>query len=579
MSRVPWTRYEGDDIEAVAAMCICRENPSARRIRPSRGDGGIDVYVPLGDNHVVVYQVKKFAGNLTSNQLTQIVKSYKRIKEYAKDRGWTIDAWHLTMPLNPTKENDKWFDDLTTEDPFETTWKGLEVFDNWAADFPQVIDYYLEGGRDRVLQELSRFQAMTKILLPEVDSQVAIEAYRGLEPADIPSRISLLNVTLNDADPHYMYDFAVGTAPAPPPILPDGYPALVASTTKQVEGRYVTVHVLARCAESVHERPITHTGTIVVDRDSEEEREWRKFLEYGRVPTRPLRIRNFVADLPGGLGETTDDGLISIHELANPEAEFDRILSLHDPEGTKLTEVPVHFSAPSSNHDGTGRSTHGTDPSGILTVEILSKKREHGWTVTYNFTLSDMTGRSVSDIAPAIALVRHAYAPNTFRMSDPRVPRRKADVVLDNDRPRNRESRVAAVQHDYVHALATIQQYADHEIKVPDMSSVEPDEASEIIRTARLLQDGSITVGWDKITVTLHKGVTEPQGPHALAVDASLHVSVGANVIPLGRMRAVFEAGEIVTRRVADDGDITVVFQPALGKKTARLMWAGPDLG
>lgn len=73
MSRVPWTRYEGDDIEAVAAMCICRKNPSARRIRPSRGDGGIDVYVPLGDNHVVVYQVKKFAENLTSNQLTQIV--------------------------------------------------------------------------------------------------------------------------------------------------------------------------------------------------------------------------------------------------------------------------------------------------------------------------------------------------------------------------------------------------------------------------------------------------------------------------------------------------------------------------
>lgn len=558
-------------------MCICRENPSARRIRPSRGDGGIDVYVPVGDSHVVVYQVKKFAENLTAGQLAQIVKSYNRIKKYAKDRGWTIDAWHLTMPLNPTKENDKWFDALTAEDTFDATWKGLETFDNWAADFPQVIDYYLESGRDRMLQELNRFHSMTKILLPDVNPQVALDAYRGLEPADIPARISLLNVTLNDADPHYMYDFAVGTAPAPPPILPNGYPALVASTTRQVEGRYVTVHVLARCAESLYERPITHTGTIVVDRDSDEEREWRKFLEYGRVPTRRLRIRNFVIDMPGGLGETSDEGFVSIHELENPEAEFDRVLSLHDPEGTKLAEVPVHFSAPNSNHDGTGLSTHGIDPSGILTVEILSKKREHGWNITCNFTLGDMAGRSVSDITPALAFLQHAYAPSIFRMSDPRVPRKKADLVLTNDRPRNRESRAAAVQHDYIQALATIQKYADHEIKVPDLDSIGPDEASEIIRTARLLRNRSITVGWDKLTVTLHKGVTEPEGPHALAADVPLQVAVGGTVIPLGRMRAVFEAGEVVTRRINGDGDITVVFHPSLDKKTAQLLWAGPD--
>ncbi|MGC0367113.1 hypothetical protein ABH922_005165 [Rhodococcus sp. 27YEA15] len=579
MSRVPWSRYEGDDIEAFAAMCICRERPSARRIRPSRGDGGIDVYVPLGDNHVEVYQVKKFAANLTPNQLVQILKSYNRIKAYAAKRGWTIDTWHLTLPLNPTPENDTWFDEMTESDPFEATWKGFEVFDNWAADFPQVIDYYLEGGRDQLAQELSRFHATTKIMLPEVDPETALKAYRGLEPAAVVDRIALLNVTLNDADPHYIYDFAVGTAQSAPPNLPDGYPALVTSVSNQVEGRVVTVHILARCAESLYERPITHKGTIVVDKDSDEEREWRKFLDYGLAPSRPLRIRELVADLPGGLGGTTDEGLLFIYELENPEAEYDRVMSVFSPDEVKLGEVPIHFSAPSSNHDGTGLSTRGTDPSGILTVEILSKKRERDWDITYNFTIGDVTGHFAADIAPALALVHHAVAPNTFRISNPRALRRKHNQRLTHSKPRNRETRAAGIRHDYIQALATIQQYADNEIKIPDLDSITADEASETIRIGRLLRDTDITIGWDKLSVDIHKGIEapEPEVPHAWVADVPLQISIAGTTIPLGWMRAVFEAGHVAERKIGNDGRITAVIRPALGKNTARLMWAGPD--
>ncbi|GAB2651188.1 hypothetical protein GCM10027169_16130 [Gordonia jinhuaensis] len=278
MSRIPWSRYEGNDVEAVAAMCICRERPTARRIRPSQGDGGIDVYVPLGDNRVEVYQVKKFAENLTSNHLGQISKSYNRIKDYATERGWTIQAWHLTMPLDPTPENDEWFAGLTGDDPFEATWQGLSVFDNWAADYGQVIDYYLEGGKSRLGQDMSRFAATASILLPGVNADDAERAFTTLEPATVRDRLALLRATLNDADPHYLYDIAVGSSPAAPPITGDGYPALVASVSSNVDDQVVTVHILARCAESLLERPISHEGTIVVARGSDEEREWQRFL-------------------------------------------------------------------------------------------------------------------------------------------------------------------------------------------------------------------------------------------------------------------------------------------------------------
>jgi hypothetical protein len=51
------------------AILLCRENPAAVRVRPSRGDGGIDILVPLyGTGTVAVYQVKLFTANLTRGQ-------------------------------------------------------------------------------------------------------------------------------------------------------------------------------------------------------------------------------------------------------------------------------------------------------------------------------------------------------------------------------------------------------------------------------------------------------------------------------------------------------------------------------
>ena len=46
MARVEWTRHEGDDIEAVVGMFICSDLPNAVRVRPSQGDGGVDIFVP-----------------------------------------------------------------------------------------------------------------------------------------------------------------------------------------------------------------------------------------------------------------------------------------------------------------------------------------------------------------------------------------------------------------------------------------------------------------------------------------------------------------------------------------------------
>lgn len=66
MARVEWSRLSGEEVEAVVAILLCREHPTAVRVKPSRGDGGIDVWVP-GDGSAIVYQIKGYTGNIDCN--------------------------------------------------------------------------------------------------------------------------------------------------------------------------------------------------------------------------------------------------------------------------------------------------------------------------------------------------------------------------------------------------------------------------------------------------------------------------------------------------------------------------------
>ena len=56
--RIPWTRYSGEDVESVLATFISLEERNAIKIRPSRGDGGIDLIVYLDAETVDIYQLK-----------------------------------------------------------------------------------------------------------------------------------------------------------------------------------------------------------------------------------------------------------------------------------------------------------------------------------------------------------------------------------------------------------------------------------------------------------------------------------------------------------------------------------------
>ncbi|GLZ46089.1 hypothetical protein Acsp06_22740 [Actinomycetospora sp. NBRC 106375] len=106
-------------------MLLCRENPDATRIKPSRGDGGIDVLVPASGapRSIEVYQVKSFTGTLSAQQKLQIERSLKRVQTFCAEQNLTITAWYVTLPLTPTNETREWFLRLTEGVGFPCHWR------------------------------------------------------------------------------------------------------------------------------------------------------------------------------------------------------------------------------------------------------------------------------------------------------------------------------------------------------------------------------------------------------------------------------------------------------------------------
>lgn len=231
MARVEWTRIEPGDIEQVVSMLLCRENPSAIRIRPSRGDGWIDVMAPSSDGTgVAVYQVKSFSSNLTAGQKAQAEWSFRRLLDYARGHGLRVTEWYLTLPLDPTNDNLEWLSGFTAGHGITAEWRGLGFLEGLAGTYPALIDYYLRDGKDRLQAALESITTVLRTTLQLGPAATAAGTPAGslagpLMPAETAGTLAALHATLNEHDPHFSYDFSVDSAC---PEVPD-QPGLVAA--------------------------------------------------------------------------------------------------------------------------------------------------------------------------------------------------------------------------------------------------------------------------------------------------------------------------------------------------------------
>ena len=205
MARVEWTTLSGDDVETVVSMLLCSKMPGAQRVRPAQGDGGIDIFVAGTRGYQAeraVYQVKKFASNLTNSQKRKIKQSLNRVRDTSAAEGWKITEWYLVLPLDPTPGNLAWFSNLTDDVGFLCEWVGADKLGVLAANYPAIIDYYLRDGKERLAAAVESLAAI-------IAGRQGRSSGQPLVSSDVRSDLGAIYRAINEHDPHYRYEIAV----------------------------------------------------------------------------------------------------------------------------------------------------------------------------------------------------------------------------------------------------------------------------------------------------------------------------------------------------------------------------------
>ena len=328
MGRVEWSALGGDEVETLLSNLFYNRHERAQRVRPSQGDFGIDILLPVSDEPAQwdVYQVKKFASNLDANQKGQIEKSFRRILLALVRRKIPLRHWYLVTPLDPTLHNLlDWFKDMParavqelTKDPKvkltpqelddinawlhapgrSIDWKGLNFCESLAADHPYVVDYYLHGGRERLREAVADVAALLRTDMSLPSQSQAAENHSPdtsalVTPGDVQEHLYKLDRVL-DTDPHYRYGISLDLNR--PDLQPE--PRLVAATQERLAGgRWLTFKIYQRSAQSLDERPIP-LDLMFRFEDLHEREAFETWLKFGR-PTE--LTASFTMDLPGGL--------------------------------------------------------------------------------------------------------------------------------------------------------------------------------------------------------------------------------------------------------------------------------------
>lgn len=425
MSAIPWTVVEPDTIERMIAVGLCRRHKQARRIKPSQGDGGLDVLVPVTGQtqlHVENFQVKKFADGLNDSRERQIKKSLKRAIDThnSADFGYRISRWLLALPMDLTREQEKWLFEVAAEldCPFPVEVFGLTQIEDLLLEAPDIREYYLGDGLDRIREAMVQMTNLKEL-----------ESFAGdplaIAPNDVMSSLAKVHRDINAADPHFDYDYQV-TAGAPDLVAASG---LVASVVSRLgpDAPYVTWHISTKYDTALEDRSIPGGYTVHPERMTDEQRaSFERWRTYGTpVELAGDVIEDFTIDLPGGLGgpSLVNNAVLSIGpaigEFEDEPGGRSR-WAIEDGAGNRVAERLFSIRLKGRGLGG-GEHRHGVDEEGYLTVDLYTKvidSKSGSMQAKLNVLADRWVGEPVQRVLPAFRFVAAWTQGNVLRPGD-----------------------------------------------------------------------------------------------------------------------------------------------------------------
>lgn len=471
--RIPWTRYSGEDVESVLATFISLEERDAIKVRPSRGDGGIDLIVYLDAETVDVYQIKKYAENLKSSQKAQIENSWKELSATTADLRVKINSWHLVMPLDPTNENLKWAKELV--EPFGTKliWDGLSRVDGWASKHPEVVDYYFSNGKEEVSEYAAKLLSMAN--LPDCS-----------DPAILENRLRDLCSHLDKLDPYYAYSVHVLSEYDKRDDFCTRAPGVVMSQILVTpwSGR-IAIDVIEKTPIASMLHPLTFSVKIIAGTDEEKEQA-QNFIEYGMPFTSlPAEVIDQDCQLPVGRSyEGFRRGIIKSFDLNTSNCIKSASLFW---EGCGELQLIVD------------KTTHGTkgvffsahDDTETFKLNFKWDASQPGGTLNYEFSFSNLANKRSRDVARTYRFLSEA----TDKKVDLRINGTSAlSFNLDI-----RDDLIDLINKIYglAVALETVNRAADSEMPFPDVYKTTKGEIANLRDAARLLDGESVVYSWE----------------------------------------------------------------------------------
>lgn len=471
--RIPWTRYSGEDVESVLATFISLEERNAIKIRPSRGDGGIDLIVYLDAETVDIYQIKKFAENLKNSQKAQIENSWQELSATTAVLHVIINSWHLVMPLDPTNENLRWAKELVEPSGTKFIWDGLSRVDGWASKYPEVIDYYFSNGKEEVSEYAAKLLSMAN--LPDCSDPVILE-----------NRLRDLCSNLDKLDPYYAYSVHVLSEYDKRDDFCTRAPGVVMSQILVTPGAgRIAIDVIEKTPIASMLHPLTFSVKIIAGTDEEKE-QVQNYIEYGMPFTSlPAEVIDQDCQLPVGRSyERFRRGIIKSFDLNSSNCI--RSASLFW-EGCGELQLIVD------------KTTHGTkgvffsahDDTETFRLNFKWDASQPGGTLNYEFSFSNLANKRSRDVARTYRFLSEA--------TDKKVDLRINGTSALSFNLAIRDNLIDLINKIYglAVALETVNRAADSEMPFPDVYKTTKGEIANLRDAARLLDGESVVYSWE----------------------------------------------------------------------------------
>lgn len=549
MARINWAdpSLSGGLFEKIVGCLIGIEHPRSVRVRPAQGDGGVDIFDPVGTAEVDVYQAKYYPNQL---QWTKIAASLELLSS-GSWLGRRVRNWYLVVPKQPTPRDITKLDELAESVPFDLAWFAEDRLVPVAAAHPEVGDYYLGDGRAQLKRVIQDWETCLHRLGSGESPRIE----------DVQDRLAEIRTALGRHDPHFQYGLEVHPASHGDALF--ARPGAIGVSSVLIGDSIVMCHVYTRY------------------RGADEDAKDRLQLRFALTAEAAGRLADAIA--VGGapvLLQPTDIvryELPSVGHQAPPAAEFHaRITPEHD-------TTPAHLRLVVTSPDGDqtvarltrlsisqgteGATSVWSSPHGCfeLTLVVNVLRQEVHLSIR---RCTDFAG-PIAGVAGDIDLMRALQPGAEIAIALDRGPVESAGitVVLDDSFV---DPRVVAM----LDALRVIQDHTRTIVTIP--AEITGNEFVDLVDTAALLE-GLPTTGdmrTRRIAVTTEKTALGPGGPQDVFAD---HFALGVVLcvgteLPLPHQTIelpvdllvvrMFRSARVATIDDADADHATVTLEP-----------------